>query len=201
MVTRKSVGIIALLFGAAAAVWLGVLSSVRAAEEPQDKAATQPPASEKSAAANNQTAKDAQTDKEDAESDDDKEGNRPLSSFMFQKLAYSNRILKGLMTDDLKLVEDNADRLLKMSHEERWRASNDMMYMQHSTQYRNAVDDLRTKATRNSVDGAALAWINVTMSCIQCHEWVRNVILADTGKTLSGPPNPLRSVASAKLAA
>ena len=106
-------------------------------------------------------------------------GDRALDVFMQQKLNASTLILRGLMTDDLEMVEKNADKLLEMSRAEQWRASNDMMYLQHSTQFRNAVDDLRKKAARKSTDGASLAWVNVTMSCIQCHQWVRNVVLAD----------------------
>lgn len=112
----------------------------------------------------------------ETEADD---GKSSLDKFMHQKLAASTQILKGLMIEDLKLVADNANELLDMSKEERWRASNDMMYLQHSTQFRIAVDDLYKKAEKNSIDGASLAWVNVTMSCIKCHEWVRNVVLAD----------------------
>ncbi len=111
---------------------------------------------------------------------------RSLDKFMQQKLTASTNILEGLMTEDLKLVADNANQLLEMSKEERWRASNDMLYLQHSNQFRNAVDDLYKKAEKNSTEGASLAWINVTMSCIKCHEWVRNVVLAD----LDGPAQP-----------
>lgn len=117
-------------------------------------------------------------DEKDAEQDDE---DPVLSQFMQQKLDASSRILEGLMTDDFKMIQDNADNLLKMSREEKWRASNDMMYLQHSTQFRNVVDDLSKKAARKSTDGASLAWVNVTMSCIQCHQWVRNVILAENG--------------------
>lgn len=113
------------------------------------------------------------------EAQDEQKDDTSISRFMQQKLTISNRILKGLMTDDLSLVEDGADKLLKMSHEERWRASNDMMYLQHSNQFRNAAEDLRTKAGKGTIDGASLAWINVTMSCIQCHQWVRNIVVAD----------------------
>lgn len=117
---------------------------------------------------------------EPADEKDQKPEDKPLlADFMQQKLNSSTMILRGLMTDDLEMVETNADRLLKMSHEAKWRASNDMMYLQHSTQFRHAVDDLRKKAADMSTDGASLAWVNVTMSCIQCHQWVRNMILAD----------------------
>ena len=134
----------------------------------QTKAATQ-----KAVAKKNATAK--QKKEEEGEDDDD----APLSVFMQQKLDASSEILKGLMIEDYKLIQKNADVLLKMSRQERWRASNDMMYLQNSNQFRNTVEELRTKAIRKSTDGASLAWVNVTMSCIQCHNWVRNIMLAD----------------------
>ena len=118
---------------------------------------------------------------------DEKPKDRRLSTFMQQKLNASNEILRGLMTDDLELVEENADKLLDMSREEKWRASNDMMYLQHSSQFGNAVDELREKAKDGSMDGASLAWINVTMSCIQCHNWVRNTIMVNDGNGTDKP--------------
>ena len=110
-----------------------------------------------------------------------------LDRFMRQKLAASSRILEGLMTEDFTVVAHSADRLLAMSKEERWRASNDMMYLQHSTQFRNAVANLHDKAEQKSIDGVSLAWVNVTMSCIKCHEWVRNVVVADLNAAQTHP--------------
>ncbi len=102
-----------------------------------------------------------------------------LKGFMRMKLEASNRILEGLVVDDLTLVVKGSEALLKMSAAEKWRASNDMMYLQRSRDFRQSVETLRNKATKQSIDGAALAWVDVTMSCIQCHEWVRNVLVAD----------------------
>ncbi|APZ94955.1 hypothetical protein [Fuerstiella marisgermanici] len=140
-------------------------------------AAQQPSAQKQLTAA--KPAVPAAEEQQDGKKADNEAGDGALDRFMQQKLAASSRILEGLMTDDLKSVAVNADKLLEMSKEERWRASNDMMYLQHSTQFRNAVADLYNKADKRSIDGASLAWVNVTMSCIKCHEWVRNVVLAD----------------------
>lgn len=127
----------------------------------------------------------AQQDDTADEQADDEEGS--IAVFMQQKLDNSSNILRGLMTEDFPLIIDSADRLLDMSKAERWRASNDMMYLQHSQQFRNVVDELKQKAQKKSVDGASLAWVNVTMSCIQCHNWVRNILLAESATGLDGP--------------
>lgn len=101
-----------------------------------------------------------------------------LRAFMRQKLDASNKILEGLVTDQLQMVEEGADTLLQMSREEKWRASNDMLYRRYSTEFIDAVSDMRNKAKAQSIDGTSLAWINSTMTCLKCHEWVRNTIVA-----------------------
>lgn len=113
--------------------------------------------------------------KSDAQDDEKSQ----LSVFMRRKLEASNQILEGLVIDDMTKVNLGANRLLEMSKAERWRASNDMMYMHHSREFRRSVETMQEKANKKSIDGAALAWIDVTMSCIRCHEWVRDTMMAD----------------------
>lgn len=119
-----------------------------------------------------------------AAAQDDEASDSPLAAFMHAKLDASNRILEGLVTDEMKKVQSGADELLQMSDAEQWRASNDMLYLQHSRTFRESVVSLRDKAGKGSVDGVALAWMDVTLNCIRCHEWVRNVMVAE-GATLS----------------
>jgi hypothetical protein len=121
----------------------------------------------------------AQSADEKVQPPDKRKTPKLLSEFMRKKLDASNGILEGLVTDDLRMVSNACDALLNMSTAEKWRASNDMMYLQHSEEFRNSVKHLRDKADGASIDGAALAWVDVTMNCIQCHEWVRNVMIAD----------------------
>ena len=102
-----------------------------------------------------------------------------LQKFMQRKLASSTLILEGLVTDTPGKISRGASELLRMSEEEKWRASNDMMYLQHSREFRDSVRKLQAKAKDGSLDGAALAWIDVTMSCISCHDWVRDVLVVD----------------------
>ncbi len=102
-----------------------------------------------------------------------------LERFMRQKLQASSLILEGLCTEDLKMVSDGSDTLMKMSHEEKWRVSNDMMYRRYSQQFLEAVEELKAEAESLDMNGASTAWVDVTMKCLKCHEWVRNTVLAD----------------------
>lgn len=105
---------------------------------------------------------------------------RALAKFMRQKLHASNLILEGLCTEDLQMVSEGSQTLMKMSSEERWRVSNDIMYRRYSNEFGQAVEELRSEAEDNDMDGTSLAWVNVTMKCLKCHEWVRNTILVES---------------------
>jgi len=56
-----------------------------------------------------------------------------------------------------------------------------MMYMQYSEEFRRSVETLKSKADKQSIDGAALARMDVAMNCLQCHQWVPDVMIADIG--------------------
>jgi len=101
-----------------------------------------------------------------------------LSKFMRQKLEASSQILEGLCTEDMELVSEGSAVLLKMSNEERWRVSNDIMYRRYSQEFATAVEELQKESGDQDMDRTSLAWVNVTMKCLKCHEWVRNTVLA-----------------------
>lgn len=105
-----------------------------------------------------------------------------LRKFMRQKLHASNQILEGLCTEDLQMVSEGSATLMTMSGEEKWRVSNDIMYRRYSTEFIHAVEELQKEAEDNDMNGTSMAWVNVTMKCLKCHEWVRNTILVDSDK-------------------
>ncbi len=105
-----------------------------------------------------------------------------LQKFMRQKLHASTQILEGLCTEDLDMINSGTETLLKMSREEQWRVSNDIMYRRYSDQFVNAVEEMKKEVEDNNIDGTSLAWVNVTMKCLKCHEWVRNTTLADASE-------------------
>lgn len=175
----------------AAFTFLGVLSIGFAILSQTHNVAAQPVAAMQQKVASDET---PQT-KPAASADDEEPVTVLLKDLMLKKLASSNLILRGLVTDELTLVTKGADQLLTMSNHEKWRASTNMMYMQHSQEFRRSVEQLKSKAEKQSIDGAALAWMDVTMSCIQCHQWVRDMAIADLG-----PNNPAAELAQLKLA-
>ena len=136
---------------------------VQAGQEDKKATAKQPPKDEGNA------------DKKDAP-------DRPLKKFMRQKLDASNLILEGLCTEDLTMVAEGSEVLMTMGREVQWRVSNDILYNRYSKEFVNAVEELQKEAEDNDMNGTSMAWVNVTMKCLKCHEWVRNAVLADSDK-------------------
>lgn len=127
---------------------------------------------------------------EKKKSDPEEEKKAALAKFMHVKLDASNEILEGLLMEDERKIIKGAEKMREMSNAEKWRVSNDMMYRHHSEDFRRNVDKLIAAAKGNSIDRAALNWFDVTLSCIDCHRWVRRVIIADSEAPLQIPVSP-----------
>ncbi len=122
------------------------------------------------------------SEKQEGTADKKDEPAGSLHRFMRQKMQASNLILEGLCMDDMKAVATGTQTLLKMPSEAKWRVSNDMMYRRYSNEFIQAVEELQQEAEENDVDGASMAWVNVTMKCLKCHKWVRNTVLAESAR-------------------
>lgn len=118
------------------------------------------------------------TDAKKSDSNEESKKKPTLATFMRQKMEASHDIMEGLLMEDGKLINKAAKKLKSMSDTERWRVSNDIMYRNHSEDFRNAVEKLIVASKGNSIDRAALSWFDVTLSCIDCHRYVRTTLIA-----------------------
>ena len=115
-----------------------------------------------------------------------------LAQFMRAKLIASSQVLEGLCTEDFELIAKGARSLKKVSSAERWRVSNDIMFRQHSAEYRTSIDRLVKAAEKKQIDSAALAWTKTTLNCIECHRWVRATLIAEVPQQDSFTLAPLK---------
>jgi hypothetical protein len=100
-----------------------------------------------------------------------------LGDFMHQKLDASNKILEGLVMEDIDMIRDGAKVLTQMSTAEKWKISQNVMYLQFSKEFLRNAEKLVEAAEENNLDRAALRWMDTTMSCIECHRFVRNELV------------------------
>lgn len=97
-----------------------------------------------------------------------------VADFMRAKLGHSQRVLEGLSLEDYDLIARGAQELALASQASSWQVLQTEEYSRQSGEFRRSCDSLRNAAKAKNLDGAALAWMEVTMKCIQCHKYVRD---------------------------
>ena len=97
-----------------------------------------------------------------------------VATFMRAKLAHSGDVLEGLALGDYDLIAKGAQELSLVSQDSNWNVLQTEDYMRQSLEFRRACDTLRRAAKERNLDGAALAWMEVTMKCVQCHRSLRD---------------------------
>jgi hypothetical protein len=106
---------------------------------------------------------------------------RATKEFMRDKLDLSQRVLEGLATEDYDLIIAKGTRLSAMSKAADWHVFENPDYEQQSTIFRWHVDSLVKAAKNKNLDAATLAYVRMTMSCVDCHKLVRGKLVASTG--------------------
>jgi len=109
----------------------------------------------------------------------EKDSERQLQRFMRKKMDASNEILEGLCTDNLPQIAKAARQLHEMSAAEEWQVQNDVIYKQFSQEFRQITADLVKAADEKNLDRSLLKWMDATMSCVDCHRFVRGARIAD----------------------
>lgn len=103
----------------------------------------------------------------------DQEFDQEISPFMQRKLDDSRNIISGLALEDYELISKSAQDLMVLSQEADWKVLTTPEYLKMSSEFRDAAQRLRDNATDKNVDGATLAYFEVTLSCVRCHKYVR----------------------------
>lgn len=101
-----------------------------------------------------------------------------LRVFMRQKLEASQMVLEGLVTEDFDLIGKGARQLKKLSEGADFQVSRDPIYAQHSDEFKGVVNRLIRNADQKRLDAAGLSYVDMTMSCIECHRFVKNILVA-----------------------
>ncbi|MCG8585361.1 MAG: hypothetical protein MI757_11680 [Pirellulales bacterium] len=98
-----------------------------------------------------------------------------VSAFMTAKLNHSKNLIEGLATEDYKLLAKNAQDLALLSQATTWKVLQTEDYLRHSNEFRRSADAIRKAAEDKNLDGATLAYVQMTMNCVTCHKYVRQV--------------------------
>jgi hypothetical protein len=98
-----------------------------------------------------------------------------LSKLMVEKLNSSKMLLEGIALADFNKISRSADTLIQLSKTAEWFVYKTPRYELHSNEFRRAAEGILQKAKDKSLDGVTLAYFDLTMGCVRCHQHVREV--------------------------
>jgi cytochrome c556 len=97
---------------------------------------------------------------------------------MREKLTHAQHLLEALTTSNFALLERESDALAKIPLQPGWMVLHSPEYRQYSESFLRAVVDMNASAKARDMDEAAKQFQSLTMSCYQCHRYIKNSRLA-----------------------
>jgi DNA-binding response OmpR family regulator len=108
-----------------------------------------------------------------AAQDATRESQKTASVWMKQKLSNSERILEGLTRGDLDLVNKHANSMKLLNKIEYFVRRDPPAYRTQLQQFQFSLDELVRTSADDNLDGATLAFTQMTISCVNCHRVLR----------------------------
>lgn len=94
------------------------------------------------------------------------------TSVMEQKLEHAQGVLSALAREDFEGLRTNADALLRLS-EEQWISRETPEYRAQLKDFWVVLEGVKSGADEENLDGATLAYMQMTLSCVRCHKYLR----------------------------
>lgn len=101
-------------------------------------------------------------------------GQSNKAGFMRLKLEPAKRILEGIALADFQTIKANSEQLRKLSLDEGWMVLQTEAYHQRSQDFKKSLDLISRMCEEKDLDGVALAYMQMTMRCVQCHKMLRD---------------------------
>jgi hypothetical protein len=96
----------------------------------------------------------------------------PVESLMKAKAGYAHRLLDAVILGELETVRDQAFRLKAVAETADWNVMDTPEYVRESEAFIRATDRLLQSAGSKNPEAVALAYVEVTLSCVHCHRYV-----------------------------
>ena len=96
-----------------------------------------------------------------------------VHEFMQRKRQLSHDVFDALVLKKFKRIAKSANSLGYLTRAEEWQVRKTPRYLQYSTEFQEAAEKLANKARDRDLDGATLAFADMTRCCVRCHEYIR----------------------------
>ena len=99
---------------------------------------------------------------------------KPFSFWMEKKLEYAQGILEGLATGDLDQVAERSGQIRVVSKVEGWVRKGKPGYRAQLQAFQFANSEIERHARAGNLEGAAMGFQQLTISCVSCHAILRH---------------------------
>jgi hypothetical protein len=95
-------------------------------------------------------------------------------SVMQRKLGFAQKVLEGLAVKDYKKLDAAADGLIDCVKDETWKINQTQQYLVYTNDFLRRVQGLKKAAKDKNLDAAALSYVDMTLTCVKCHQYLRD---------------------------
>jgi hypothetical protein len=97
----------------------------------------------------------------------------PVVTLMKAKAGYAHRLLDAVVLGDVETAREQAFRLKAVAQTADWNVIKTPEYVRESDAFLRATEALLEAAQDHNRDAVALAYVEVTLSCVRCHRYVK----------------------------
>jgi cytochrome c556 len=107
-----------------------------------------------------------------------------VEKFMRAKLVHAQKLLEALALEDFDALVKHSQDLDLLSQATTWQVMQTAEYLAHSKEFQRSAQSLNEAAKKKNIDGASLAYVEMTFKCVNCHKYVRHIRTAQAGPSL-----------------
>jgi hypothetical protein len=100
-------------------------------------------------------------------------GQEKLSNFMKRKLEHSQKTLEGLSTADFDLIVRHSQAISLLCEDELWMVIQTPEYRERSREFQRSINAITNAARAKNLEAATLAYVDATLKCVSCHQYIR----------------------------
>lgn len=94
---------------------------------------------------------------------------------MKKKLYHAQKELEGVAQGDFDRIADSVAKLIAVSKAAEWKVLKTPQRELYSNEFQRNAENLTQIARTRNLDGAALAYVELTLNCVKCHKYVREI--------------------------
>ena len=96
-----------------------------------------------------------------------------LSVFMKRKLEHAEKTLEALAKEDYDAIITHSQAISLLCEDELWMVLETPEYRERSKEFQRSVYGITEAARKKNLEGAALAYVDTTLKCVSCHQYLR----------------------------